>query len=392
MTPSTLDEPQPAAERGRVAWLDAARCLAIVLMVFAHVRDQLLSADLVGVGFDHWYGKTRGITAPLFFIVGGMAFAAATLHRSQDYQRWSQASKERLLRIVALFCWGYLLTLPWWAEGFPFQAPALVWKPFLTFGVLHTIATAMVVCHLLMLAGGGPYRFAALALLFSLATIVIAPWLQTWASALGAAARGPLNGDGMPGGFPLAPHAAFFCFGAALGAMVLQTRGATRRFGLAAVGGGLALVALGKALHPVVLGTLGELRFWQSSPTLFLTRGGAALVIIGAFAALVPRSLSLPPLMATAARHALTFYVGHMLLLWGTPWLAGLVHRLGQSLSVAGVAALAGACLAGILCWCWLAERVRFWWAQAKTISPSWGPSTAVVAVDRSIPREGKTP
>ncbi|MCC6995058.1 MAG: DUF1624 domain-containing protein [Deltaproteobacteria bacterium] len=353
-----LERAPGAGAADRLAYLDLARCVAIVLMVFAHLGDQLLAPEAKTSILFHWYAKTRGITAPLFFVVAGWAFAYATIPRLQRFRRWGPPLSRRLRRIGALYLCGYLLTLPWWASGFPFRVPSEVWTPFWAFGVLQCVATALLVSHLLALVAGRPSAFARWALAFALGSVAAAPFIQGWAASWPAHARGPWNADSVPGGFPVAPVAAYFWLGSALGTCCWARGWPPARVALVTGGLAGALFAVGSGLHPPLLAWLGAQRFGQASPSLVLTRTAAALGIIAVLAGLSARARRLPWLVELCARRSLTFYLAHMLMLWGVPFVPGLVHRVGRCLDVPLVAGATLACLALIAAGCWLTRKM----------------------------------
>lgn len=352
--PSAPTAPRRGA-RPRVVFLDAVRCLAIVLMVFAHVSDQLLATAAAGTEWFHWYSKTRGITAPLFFGVAGWAFTVATVPNADAFRRWGPPLWRRLRRVALLFAWGYLLTLPWWADQFPWRTPPGVWRPFWTFGVLQCIATALLVSHLLLALCARTRTFFVLTAVAAAGTLVAAPALQAWTAPWPDVLRGPFNGDGVGGGFPIAPHAAHFWLGNALGTLWWLRGWSVRRLAAFLAAFGAAMWGTGMALRSSSLSALGPERFWASSPSVFLTRAGAATLVIAAFAALLARVDRLPPLFARNAKHALTFYVAHMLVLWGVPGIPGLAHLFANALDAAGVVGVTFACLALTAFGCWAA-------------------------------------
>jgi len=317
----------------RLPFLDLARCLAIVMMVLAHARDSLISPQGRLDGLARLHEHTRGYTAPLFFIVAGWAFAQATLPRWQAFREWGRPLAARLERVVLLFVWGRLLTLPWWHEGFPLDVPREVWLPFATSGVLECLAVTLLVTHGLLLVVPPRWLAAALAALAASA-VLGAPWLQGVAAGWPMLARGVFNAEGVAGGFPLAPTAAFFWLGAALGAVAVRRAWSARTCAAAAGVLGAGFLAASRVL--------------SSSP--FLDRSGWVLLILAVLAAAAPRSLPLEPF----AGRALTFYVGHMLMLWGVPFVPGLVFRVQNGFGVLEVvlvtclmlAALAAVCLA----------------------------------------------
>ena len=336
----------------RHRFLDTARCLAIVMMVVAHVRDGLMSQEAAASGLARLHDHFRGYTAPLFFVVSGWSFAAATLPRWRDHRVWGAPLRARIERIAVLFALGRGLTLPWWHEGFPFDVPREVWLPFGTSGVLECLAVAMLAAHALVCLTSGPRRFVGWALVLAVAAVLGAATLQELASGLPLPLRGLFNSDGVGGGFPLAPFAAYFWVGAALGGVGFLTAATPRSVTVAC--GALATSALlaGLLLDPLFSGP----RMAVASPSLFLDRCGWVLLTVSLLAAahlVLPERLTLERL----SKRALTYYVGHMLLLWGIPFVPGLVHRSQHGAGVAQVALVAAAVLVGLTVFCVATER-----------------------------------
>jgi len=366
--PLTQQHPHPAdgvfalGGRARLVALDLARSAAIGLMVLAHVSDQLLAPEQWRTPAGVAYGAIRGITGPLFFVVSGWSFAAATLPFWADFRHRGPALSRRLRRAGVLFAWGYALTLPWWAPGFPVSAPAEAWEAFFAFGVLQTAATALVGAHLLLALAPSPRAFAALSALAALALVAVAPSAQSLAPVLlEHPLRGAFWAGKVAGGFPIAPYAAFFLVGSALGACARAEGWTSSRAAVvAAVGAGLGF-ASARLMAPVFARVLRPDEFWASSPSVFLHRLAAALLVLSAAFALSRVVRRAPGWLAFGSRRALTFYVGHMLLLWGTPLTPGLVHLVRPKLELWQSALVAAGCLVAI----WLAAR-------AWTVTPRW--------------------
>lgn len=328
----------------RLRFLDLARCLAIVMMTLAHVRDGLISPEGTAHALARLHDHTRGLTAPLFFLVAGWAFSAATLPRWRAFRSWGPPLRARLERIVVLFALGHLLTLPWWHEAFPIDVPRDVWLPFATSGVLECLALAMLASHLLLRVCPTPRALGVVSLLLAVCAAAAAAPIQEATSGWPLALKGPFNADGVPGGFPLAPFAAYFWLGTTLGVLRPDA------WRLAAAGG--AALALWWLLRDAFTGP----RMDVGSPALFLGRTGWALLLLAGAAAadrLLPAGLSLE----RVASRGLTFYVGHMLVLWGVPFLPGLVHRLQHGLSAEGVVAVTVVLLAALCAVCLATER-----------------------------------
>lgn len=333
----------------RLRFLDTGRCVAMAMMVLAHARDGLMASEANGHWLARLHDHTRGFTAPLFFIVSGWAFSVATLPRAHDFERPGPALRSRVLRIGTLFVTGKLLTLPWWHGGFPSAVPAELWLPFTTSGVLECLAFAMLTAQLLVVVAPGRRAFAAASCALAAGAVLGAAGLQDVAEPWPLLARGVFNADGVGGGFPLAPFAAYFWLGAALGAFGLR-----RGFTCAAIAAPVLL--LGVALDPVLSSDWAGSRAATASPALFLSRSGWVLFGLAALATaheLLPARLSLQRLSS----RAFTFYVGHMVLLWGVPFVPGLVHRLQRGLDVAGVLAVTLAMLTALGALALLTER-----------------------------------
>lgn len=343
------------ARQDRVVFLDLARCLAIVMMVMAHFTDSFLDPGEVATPLARLYGNIRGLTAPLFFLVSGWAFAVATLPRWATFRSLSPELAARARRAGVLYLWGYLLTLPWWAEGFPFEATDQVWEAFFAFGVLQCIATAFVFAHVLVRLAPSPRVFSWLALVFALALVLVAPPLQRWGMGLSRPIGGAFYAGAVEGGFPLAPWAAFFLLGAAAGTITWVGRWSLRRLAACTAGAGAVMLLLARVVDPLS-------RAWEqtgprgaTSISLFLYRLGVTSLMLAALAVLTSRIHRLPGPTRVLARHALTFYVSHMLVLWGTPLVPGLFHVLPHTLTLVECALLALLCIAATY------AAIHFW-------------------------------
>lgn len=143
----------PAGAGGRIAWLDLARAVAIVLVVFYHVGAgagyALLPKDSSAAGF--WWSASNIMLAPipmnLFFLVSGMLAVRAA------QRPWRQVLRPRVLDML----WPYLL----WSAVF--AATAWVrYAPEDPWGYLVSQAEATLMVM-------GPYWFIAVLPAFFLA-------------------------------------------------------------------------------------------------------------------------------------------------------------------------------------------------------------------------------
>lgn len=330
----------------RLVFIDVVRALGVVMMVFAHVTDQLLDTELHATPFGAAYFGTRGFTAPLFFVVSGWSFALVMSKTGAS----GQAVARRLGRAAELIAWGYALTLPWWAEGFPFDAAPNVWTPFFSVGVLTTLGLTISAATLVMWLFPRRWLWAcggAAVLAFGLAArlpVLVGGWPQ--------ALRGLFDAQGVGGAFPFAPWAGYFFVGAVFGGLLLRhdgTRRAALLLGAAAVFGGVS------QLIPAP---------WN----LILYRLAFVAGILGVASIATARLTRVPHAARAISRAALSCYVVHMVVLWGAPFMTGLVHKVGPQLGWPECVALTVGCLA-------LAEALgRAWgWAKARVRSEAGG-------------------
>jgi acyltransferase len=345
--------PPATAEATRLTFLDAARAIAIVLMVFAHFTDQLLDPALHSGTFGALYAATRGFTAPLFFVVSGWSFAVSVMPRA----RLGTADLPRRVRRGGLLLlWGYLLTLPWWADGFPFTDSTAVWVPFWTAGVLQTLGVSLLIATGLLWWVPRPPVFAGLSAALAVIFFAAAPWLTAHSTHWPAALRGYFDAQSVGGGFPITPWSAYFFAGLALGGGLWVRKAKALEIGGVLV----AVAALAWAGSRALAGPDG----------LLVWRFALVAGVLGSIAVVTSSGLRLPFAIRTLGQHALTFYVAHMVLLWGAPWFPGLVHRLRPELGWVACLALTFGCLGVTAFGIWLLGRthaaVRFRRSSSK--------------------------
>lgn len=343
-------------------------------MVFAHVCDALVAPDQWQTPFGHAYVLARGITAPLFFLLSGWAVASATGPNFDAYRHFGPALSKRLRRVFVLLFWGVVLTLPWWAEGFPFRVRSELWQPSLAFGVLHCIAAAMLISHVLLWWSRSPRSYIALCVAVAVVMALGAPFIQSWAAGLPLWARGALNTGAFGGGFAILPWAGYFLLGCAFGTLARVS---------AFFSGHTALCLSGFALVSWVLRlplawawfTFVPKAQWEPNPALFLQRLSIAVAVLAVLAVAGSRLNGIARALRIPSRHALTFYVGQMLIIWGVPGLAGLNDRLAGQLSWFECAETTAICLAAI----WVTAAAAAYLRSART-----GTATATAAPSAS--------
>lgn len=316
--------------RRRLGFIDAARTLAMALMVQGHVCDNLLSpAGKASWVYQH-HLVLRGMTGPLFFFVSGFAFVVASNPAWEEYGRPGRRLWGRLKRAATLLLVGWYLQVPRWS------GPAFTrdeWRYVFRSGVLHAIAAALVVALVLIGATRSRRRFTVAA--FGVAVVsVLGGFAASKASTLPVAA-GLLLCTQEGSLFPVFPWMAHFLMGAVFARLHLDVPRLSSTKSLAVFVGaaGAILLSAGlvwQALRPV---DIDDLAVWVSDPEVFLSRAGMAWCAFAALA-LALGSLQSRPWLEVVASHALSIYVVHLVGLYGWPGTDGLVQRFGPTLGV----------------------------------------------------------
>ncbi len=225
---------------GRLRFLDLARGLAIVFMVFQHV--QIIFA--VGSGEDSVLGVTflllgTAPAAPVFMVAMGFLFGSSS----------RTGVREGVVRGLQLFALGYLLNLV------RFSVPLLVsgdaraidafggtwWGPLFEIDILQLAGLSLIVLGPVKRYARDPRLVLALAAVVA----VVAPLL--WGVGGGNVALDPLWGLGDWVSFPLFPWLAYPLLGLSLAGFAARASSARRLmrgWALAGCGAALAGVAL----------------------------------------------------------------------------------------------------------------------------------------------------
>ena len=193
-----------ATARQRFDRLDALRAVAIVWMAIFH-----FCFDLNHFGFTHqnfhtdpFWTVQRACIVSLFLFCAGVGQAIAQQQRQpwpRFWRRWAQVAACALL--VSLGSW---LVFP---------------RSFISFGVLHCIALALIVMRLTAGAGRALWLFGLLALL--LPQFVQSPWFDTrWTNWVGLVTHKPVAEDYVP----LLPWLGVMWWGLAAGQWLLRRR------------------------------------------------------------------------------------------------------------------------------------------------------------------------
>jgi hypothetical protein len=239
-----------------------------------------------------------------------------------------------------------------------------VWQGFLRVDILQLNGATLLLLTGLLALTRSVRRYAAWslglgALIFALAPFVYAVdwfrWLPEGLAAYLSFSHGSL--------FPLFPASAYMFLGVGLGALLLETPAEqrARTFRLACLTASAALLLLGLAAGHLPADLLPAHDAYKAGYAYLSLRLGFAFLVFGLLAWVAEFLPRLAAACAPMGRKSLYVYVGHLVLIYGTPWTQGLVdgqvHALGLPDAAAFIPVIGGLTFGAILVWDWLRTR-----------------------------------
>jgi acyltransferase len=314
----------------RVVFIDLARALAAVFMLYGHSVSALLHPRYqTGTWFDIWVFQ-RGLTSTLFLLLSGFAFSIATGRHWSSHGQLSPAVLRRIRRFSLFVVLGYALHFPVARFADLAYATPDRWRSFLAVDVLQLIGVTFIGVQILVMLTRSRRVFGWTALAIAVAAILLTPWFWKvdWTSRLPlsiAAYLSPSTGSQ----FPVFPWSAYVLLGAALGQWYLRWGIARLDWyaNVALFAPGLGLVTLA-FLVDWLLGT----QAWESVPNQVALRMGASLVLLALVARGSQRITRLPHVFGAVAQETLLIYFVHLCIVYGSVWNRGLAQVYGPTL------------------------------------------------------------
>ena len=343
----------------RVIFIDLARAVAVVAMVYGHTIDAVLHPKYrVGAWFTAWQFQ-RGLTSCLFLLLSGFAFSVATTRHWTVHVQLSPQLLRRTRRFAMFVALGYALHFPVrhivQLEG----ATTEQWRSFLDVDVLQLIGMTFLIVQALVLLTRTRRAFAVAASVLAFVVVLATPfaWAADWQQLVPPSAAAyftPATGSQ----FPLFPWAAYVLLGVALG-QVYARWGATHLAGYAnyvLLVPGVAFVVTGLAIGEMPRPLFGD-GTWNWVPPQVMLRAGACLITLAAVAHGSARLTRLPHAFSAVAQESLLIYFVHLCIVYGSIWNPGLAQQVGRSLEPAAtvlvVALLLTAMVALAAYWNW---------------------------------------
>jgi uncharacterized membrane protein len=328
--PSTFTGPHAR----RVIFIDLARALAVVFMLYGHTVSAVLAPQYQsGPIFEAWTFQ-RGLTSSLFLLLSGFAFSIATTRHWASHLRVTPALFRRLRRFGLFVLLGYLLHFPVTQFAHLADMSEERWRSLLAVDVLQLIGVTFIGVQLLVLVTRSRRAFMMTTFALAAAVMLAAPrvWSVPWTEVLPLSLAAYLS-PGAGSQFPLFPWAAFVLFGAGLG-QIYARWGASHLLRYATgvlLLPGLALLGVSYAMRLVPPAWFGGGSF-AFVPREFVLRVGACLLVLAGIAYASRRITHLPHIFGAVAQETLVIYFVHLCIVYGSIWNRGLAQIYGPTL------------------------------------------------------------
>lgn len=320
----------------RVIFIDLARAIAVVLMVFGHTSSALLSDTYrVGDWVEVWAFQ-RGLTSGLFLLLAGLAFSVATSRHWPVHTYLSGSLLRRLRRFAILIVLGYSLHFPVAHLADLATATDQQWRTLFAVDVLQMIGVTFIAVQALVMVARTRRVFTVATLIVAAAIVVATPTVREmdWVSMAPLSLAAYLS-TATGSQFPLFPWSAYVLLGAALG-QIYARWGASHptmfaNWGMLAPGVVLVVLAF------YVEGLLGPLAEGPSGwiPRNELLRAGSCLVVLSMLAHASQHISQLPRVFGAVAQESLLVYFVHLCVVYGSVWNRGLYRSYGEALTPA---------------------------------------------------------
>jgi len=322
----------------RVVFIDIARVLATLMMLFGHTVDALLGAAYRNTTAFNVWTFLRGLTPTTFTFVSGFALSLVALQLSRR-ESAEAAGTRRLRRFAFFLVLGYALHYPAANLKGLTMLTDTDWRLFTSVDVLQCIAVTLAVLQIIALRVRDPRTFLIISGSIAAVFCVFTPPIWNWKPPLPMALSAYFN-PSTGSIFPLFPWIANGALGAAVGAWYLlaggNTPGAKARRTLLPLGAVMFIAAV--LMRMSAWEPFGAVDLGAGRPSQFLLQVGLVCMLLAVLASIVDLRPARVPRLEDFAQESLTIYVVHVCIVYGSPWNRGLRQMLGATLGPATVA------------------------------------------------------
>ncbi len=342
MSPTDLppaNRSKTAKPSQRIAALDLARILAMIMMIQGHTMFALASPEVLDLSQFPWniWNFLRGVTAPVFLMVSGAVHVFAN-KRNENGRINGTTIYKRVRMAVILIAIGYMMVFP--ASkiyDLPFLASD-IWQSFFAVNVLQLFGVSQIMLTLLYMATRNDRQLGICSVCVALCITFLTPFVHSihWAGflPLGIADYLTMEKGSL---FPIFPFTAFLFYGVGVG-VLLKSRPNEDRLGFIIKWGipaGVALCAIGGGILPVFKSAFSFGIDWmRSNPGIVLVRAGIVLMELSVISFIFKKLRRFEKIFVLFGKRAIYVYVVHLIVIYGTPVFPGFEHFFKLSLSI----------------------------------------------------------
>lgn len=313
-------------ESQRLSGLDLARIIAMIMMIQGHVIYELTNPALIDLTVFPWnvWNFMRGLTAPLFLTVSGIVQVFANKRDNLGYLPKKTISRRISVALTLIFI-GYLLVFP--AEKI-FHLPFIentVWAYFFQVNVLQMIGVSLLIVLLLFKVTRNDKQLGILSLSSSVLIFALTPvvYLIDWYNFLPipiaaylTISKGTL--------FPIFPYTGFMLAGIAIGIYLKSIPKEERYERIVKLAPIIGVAFIGFSF--IVSSFFSHFgNFYpdvtKADPGTSILRLGCVLIFISLVSVIYLFTTKYSQYYSILGKRALFVYVGHLILLYGIPWI-----------------------------------------------------------------------
>jgi len=353
------------SSRPRVYVLDFIRLVAMLLMVHGHTLDAFVNPANMDFGTFHWQAwlHLRGLTAPMFLMISG-AVSVLGIRYEPDGRIARSLLRRRLKTALVVIAIGYLMVFPANRIADLRWVSTDMWRVFLQVNILQLNGITLLLLTTLLAFTRSVRRYAAFSLGVGFLILLMSPfvyavdwfrWLPESLAAYLSFSHGSL--------FPIFPTSAYMFLGVGLGALIMETEPERRVhvFRMACLTASAAIMLLGMAADYIPANLFPVHDIYKAGVAYNLLRVGFALLLFGMLAWIAEIFPRVAPFCAPMGKKSLYVYVGHLVVLYGTPWTPGITtscfRSLGLAQGVMFIPWVIGITFGAILLWDWIMNR-----------------------------------
>ena len=343
----------------RVHVLDFIRLVAMLLMIQGHTLDAFASPARMDLTSFHWHTwvHLRGLTAPMFLMVSGAA-SVLGIRRGPDGRVLASLLRHRVRVALTVIAIGYLMVFPANRIADLRWVTPEVWRTFLKVNILQINGVTLLLLTGLLALTRDVRRYAAWSVGFGALILVLAPFAAgvDWFRLLpeGLAAYLSFQHGSL---FPVFPTSAYMFLGVGLGALLVETPAPRRdrTFRLTCLTASAAGLGFGLIAYRMPFQLLDALNDYQGGYGYVALRLGFALLVFGLLGWVAEGWPRVTAACAPLGRRSLFVYVGHLVLIFGSPWTLGLatgrLHALTVPQAALFIPVVGGVTFGALLLW-----------------------------------------